>query len=574
MPNQNITLKIADQQERSEIYRYRHEVYAAELHQHHTNAQGILRDAMDAVNVYIIVKIDGNLAGFVSITPPGGKYGLDKYMERERYPFLYHNMYEGRLFTVIPKYRGTPAAMLLFLAVFRYAEYYGGEQIMTIGRLPLVPFYEKTGLIDLGESIYSGEVEFKLMYAPLAKLREYLPRFERILRRVLPHVDNRLVFPLMQGAGETHHAQACYHGGAFFSAVGETFRTLAQSRTVINADVLDAWFDPAPAVLESLREYLPWISKTSPPTQCGGLIQTIAETRCLPVPALLAGAGSSSLIYLAFPRLLQSGSRVLLLNPTYGEYAFVLENVVGAQIDAFPLCKEQQYRPDTDALIDTVRKNQYDMVILVNPNSPTGTTMPYEDISRLADSLPQGTRLWIDETYVEFAGIRSMERYAADSSQVIVCKSMSKGYALSGLRCAYLTASPATIQALARFSPPWAVSLPAQIAAVKALHSPEYYASCYQQTHENRAKLARSLRQIDGIEVLEGDINAVLCFLPERCNAAQVVAGCARQNVFLRDVQNMGQGWTSRPAVRIAVKSDAQNQEIVNVLKAVLRGAE
>src|SRR5689334_22331396 len=91
----------------------------------------------------------------------------------------------------------------------------------------------------------------------------------------------------------------CFHGGAFFSAIGENFENLDRSRSVIAADVLDAWFPPAPAVTEALKEHLPWLLLTSPPTHCAGLVETIAEVRGVEPASVLPGAGSSDLIFRA-----------------------------------------------------------------------------------------------------------------------------------------------------------------------------------------------------------------------------------------------------------------------------------
>ena len=71
-------------------------------------------------------------------------------------------------------------------------------------------------------------------------------------------------------------------------------------------------------------------------------------------------------------------------------------------------------------------------------------------------------------------------------------------YALSGMRAAYLVADAPTAAALRRWTPPWAISLPAQIAAVRALADPGYYAGCWARTHELRARLAEGLRAVDG----------------------------------------------------------------------------
>src|SRR3954469_10222756 len=124
-----------------------------------------------------------------------------------------------------------------------------------------------------------------------------------------------------------------YHGGAFFEAVGDEFDRLAAKDDVISADVLDAWFDPAPAVLEALREHLPWTLRTSPPTSCDGMRRVIARTRGVDPANVLPGAGSSDLIFLALRHWVHQDSRVLILDPMYGEYAHVLEQVIGCRVD-------------------------------------------------------------------------------------------------------------------------------------------------------------------------------------------------------------------------------------------------
>lgn len=78
-------MSVASDSEREEIYRLRHEVYACELGQHPTNGTATLRDALDAVNVYMVARVAGKLARFISITPPGqSRYSIDKYFGGKR----------------------------------------------------------------------------------------------------------------------------------------------------------------------------------------------------------------------------------------------------------------------------------------------------------------------------------------------------------------------------------------------------------------------------------------------------------------------------------------------------------
>src|SRR5215475_3979419 len=103
---------------------------------------------------------------------------------------------------------------------------------------------------------------------------------------------------------------ACYHGGAFFEAIGEEFDALSRLATVINADVLDAWFPPSPRVLDAIQAHLPLLVRTSPPAACAGLVRAIARVRGVEPANVLPGGGSSDLIFLALTNWLTPSSRV------------------------------------------------------------------------------------------------------------------------------------------------------------------------------------------------------------------------------------------------------------------------
>ena len=368
--------------------------------------------------------------------------------------------------------------------------------------------------------------------------------------------------------------ETCYHGGAFFEAIGEGFETLDRRRGIIPADVLDAWFPPAPAVLRTLRDHLDWVVRTSPPTHGEGLVEVIAEARGIPAASVVLGGGSSDLIFLGLTQWLDRTSRVLLLDPTYGEYAHVLEHVVGCQVDRLPLRRERHYRVDV-AELELALRRAYDLVVLVNPNSPTGQHVSAKALAEVLVRAPAQTRVWLDETYIEYAGEReSLERLAAVSDRLVVCKSMSKMYALSGVRVAYAVMTPADASTLRRRTPPWAVSLPGQIAAVRALESTPYYRRRWAETRRIRKELARSLEAIGGLEVIEGVANFVLVHLaPHHPTARAVVERCRAHGLYLRDAGGMSPSLGDR-ALRIAVRDRATTLRLFEILDSALDEVE
>lgn len=551
-------IREADATDRESIYRARHAVYALELGQHPPNAEERLTDRLDEVNRYFVATIDDEVVAFISVTPPNPVgYSIDKYFDRADVPFAIDDAtYEFRLLTVMPEHRDTDLAATLMIAAFRWIEASGGRTVVAIGREGVTSMYERGGMIPTGLTVRSGAVGFELMHADVAQVRRDFDALEPVLALVEQAVDWRLHVPMRKPT-------SCFHGGAFFDAIGPRFDDLAGRHAVINADVLDAWFPPAPAVVESLEAELAWLLRTSPPTDCAGLVQAVAAARGLRPAQVLPGAGSSDLIFRALTHWLTPSSRVVLLDPTYGEYAHVLEKVVGCRVERLPLRRQADYRVDLDELRRLVATAP-DLVVLVNPNSPTGQHLTAAEVESLVEAAPRTTRVWVDETYVDYVG-ESVEHLVARHDHLVVCKSMSKAYALSGARVAYLAASPVQLEALRALTPPWVVGLPSQVAAVRALESTDYYVGRWAETHGLRERLADGLAEL-GWDVVPGCANFVLAHLPpDGPTAAQVVAAAQEYGVFVRDASTMGDTLGSR-AVRIAVKSQDENTRVLQAL--------
>jgi histidinol-phosphate/aromatic aminotransferase/cobyric acid decarboxylase-like protein len=368
----------------------------------------------------------------------------------------------------------------------------------------------------------------------------------------------------------------CFHGGAFFAAIGEEFDRLERRHAVVNADVLDAWFEPSPRAVQALEAELPWLLKTSPPTQCEGLLRTVARVRGVPVESVVPGAGSSDLIHRVLPRWLDRASRVVLLDPSYGEYAHVCSAVVGARVDPFELRDDDDFELDLGALARHVARARCDLLVLVRPNNPCGATVPRSRLEAFLAELPRSTRVWIDEAYVDHLGPHeSLERFAAASDRVVVCKSLSKGLALSGARAAYLVANESTARAIRGVTPPWVVGLPAQVAAVAALDDRDHYAACYAQTRVLREQFVAALAPLaehHRFRVRSSPANWVTLHLdPAGPSAATVVTRCAARSVFVRDA-----GRTSRVlgthTLRIAVRPPREQRLVLDALGVALEG--
>ncbi len=567
MPSK-ITLSTASEADRQSIYSIRHAIYAKELHQHPTNLSGQLRDKLDEVNQYIVAKVADELVGFVSITPPAAPtYSVDKYVGRSAIPYPFDDyLYEVRLLTVVDNYRSSHAALGLMVAAFRWVQAHGGRAIVAIGRTNLMPMYQKAGLRSLGIQVPSGAVTYELCTALVNDLQASVEQKKAVYEALQAKLNWQLPFSFFAPS-------ACYHGGQFFNAIGEDLQTLHKAAHIINADVLDAWFSPSPKVLRVLQDHLAWLLQTSPPTHADGLTRTIAQVRGVPVSCVLAGAGSSDLIFLALSQLLTERSTVLLLDPCYGEYAHVLEKVIRCQVNRFRLRREEGFVINTARLLHEINQG-YDLVVLVNPNSPTGVHLPKHELQGMLVQVPASTQVWIDETYIDYvSSVESIETFVVQRENVIVCKSMSKAYALSGARVGYLCSSPHLLESLRSLTPPWAVSLPAQAAAIAALTEPAYYQEKYDQTHVLREKLRQQLRVIGLVDSIPGVANFLLTYLPDQVtDVPTFLASCQQEGLFLRDVSNMGES-LGKNAIRIAVKDEPTIDRMIGIIDKALATA-
>ena len=359
---------------------------------------------------------------------------------------------------------------------------------------------------------------------------------------------------------------SCFHGGAFFEGIGVEFNNLDEKDNIISADVLDAWFPPAPKIQEVIQSYLPWIIKTSPPTNSEGYIKTISEHRTLNRESILPGAGSSDLIFRIFNQWLRPSSKVLILDPTYGEYSHILNKIIKCKVERLELKREEGYNINIDKLREKLNQ-KFDLFVWVNPNSPTGLHINKNEVERLLLNNKGCERIWIDETYVEYAGReQTLERFAEKSNNVFVCKSMSKVYALSGLRAAYLCSNPNNIWPLKRITPPWVISLPAQIAATYALKQEDYYIKKYQETHELRDKLELQLKQIGIDEIIPGIANFIMFHVGnDKFSASRIVNECKLKKLYLRDLSGMGTSFED-DAIRMAVKDLNTNNKMIAIL--------
>lgn len=564
MVNDNLEIGMADQKDRAEIYRQRFQVYATELGQHPSNRDESISDPIDEYNHYLVVKRSQKIVGFISITPKGSpKLSIDKYLQRSHFQDIdWESLFEVRLLTVLPSERRGPVTGLLLYGAARWLQEYEARNCIAMGRQEVMRLYRRLGFSQLGMTIQSGQVAFELMTIDQPKIDHAMSRFARVLKRVTRDVKWKL------GFSETQEA-TYYHGGVSIESMECDLDKVESQKNVINADVLDAWFPPSTAVTTALADHIPWLARTSPPVAAHDLEQTIAERRRLDANAIVSGAGSSDLIFRAFQSWLDESSRVLLVTPCYGEYKYVCQQVIGCQVDQLETSVAEAFVLDPEKLVSRLCATSYDLVVIINPNNPTGAFWTQDEWNHVLPRIPSRTRIWIDECYIDFVDSQqSMEQVASKSPNLVICKSLSKCLALSGLRVGYLTTSKELAAKIRRITPPWNIGMLGQLAAATALQDPRYYRERYRETHQQRKWLESELTDL-GLDVIAGTANFSLAYLPRSIVKQQFLNLCRANELFIRDMFPTSPELGGR-AIRVATKSSFQNSQMINIMRQSL----
>ena len=309
---------------------------------------------------------------------------------------------------------------------------------------------------------------------------------------------------------------------------------------------------PDPACLE-LRESL---SQTLPPFQ----------GKPVPVERILVGNGSTEIIHLlARVYLSDLGSdrepSVFQLTPTYGEYTGACRQA-GAVVSSFEATSNPSFCWDIVEAAQRIIQERPRLVFVCNPNNPTGVYLGLEEIEPLAEAAAAcGALLVIDEAYLSFVSgpWDSMGLPAPDN--VVLLRSMTKDYALTGLRLGYAIASENVIANLQAFQPDWSVNGLAQAAGLAALADTEYLPRARQAVDQAKSLLSDRLDRLS----LTVHPSAANFLLVNVGNASVWHDKLMRLGLFVRDCTSFG----LPEHIRIGIRSMADCQRLIEAMETV-----
>jgi histidinol-phosphate aminotransferase len=329
------------------------------------------------------------------------------------------------------------------------------------------------------------------------------------------------------------------HGGI---QIEEMRRFGINPAEVVDFSVSTNPFGPPSGILEVLSKV---DFSRYPDSYSGALKNQLAHILKVSNKNLIVGNGSTELIRLVAMAYLGVGDSVLVPQPTYGEYELA-SRLVGADIIKMVLDEDKEFRLNPTQLLEIISQYRPKVVFLCNPNNPSGDYLSEEVVINILGCIPDSLVV-MDEAYINFCRNRwPSEELLNRYDNLVVIRSMTKDYALAGLRLGYATASESVISVLETVKPPWNVGSLAQAAGCFVLNQKSYLDSMREELSQAAEYLKTSLQQ-RGLRPLPSHANFFLVKVGE---AAGFRRALLRKKVLVRDCASFGLPAYIRLAIR------------------------
>ena len=351
---------------------------------------------------------------------------------------------------------------------------------------------------------------------------------------------------------EVTAASLVYHGALDYA---ELERLGLDPDRVLDFSVNSNPYGPSPAVRQALA-HVPL--ERYPDREALTLRRALVDQMGVYLAQIVVGNGTAELLWLIALAFLHTGDRVLIIGPTFGEYERVA-GLTGARVLAWTAQAEREFAVKPDEIAERLRQVAPRLVFVCNPNNPTGTILPSDVISAWADAHPQ-TLFVVDEAYLAFApGLHSALDQDADN--ILVLRSMTKDYALAGLRLGYAVGNESVITALWQVRPAWNVNALAQAAGVAALSDEAHLRVSLDALGQAKEKLVTALMDL-GLRPLSSAVHFFLVPVGDGCTFRQELL---QQGILVRDCASFG-----LPVfVRIATRRPEENARLVKAISAL-----
>ncbi|MFN3192713.1 MAG: pyridoxal phosphate-dependent aminotransferase [Aureliella sp.] len=282
---------------------------------------------------------------------------------------------------------------------------------------------------------------------------------------------------------------------------------------------------------------------------------------------LVVGVGSSEILNAAaWAYCSQSVGNVVEAYPGYSAVGSAASRIPGAQIERKLVPLDSNHCLDAKAMIDAIDNNTR-IVVICNPNNPTGTTIPLSDIEAIANAAPKDALVFVDEAYIEFtedgAGSSALD-FAKTKQNVLIARTFSKIYGLAGLRVGYGISSKAVIENLKQYMlGGLAHNMPGILAALAAVDDVDHIAATQTLKEKTHETWGRAFKKFGW--KMPSTVTS-FCWVDVGYDCSELVAFLAKRNVLISG----GQRWVLPNYVRISMGTEEENDRLVAGARAFI----
>jgi histidinol-phosphate aminotransferase len=324
-------------------------------------------------------------------------------------------------------------------------------------------------------------------------------------------------------------------------------------------------YPPLPSVVEAITRSLGGLNRYPDPSNTA-LRRKLGDRHDVPANRIAIGNGSCDILLAAGDALLEPGAELVYAWPAFSVYPH-LAAASGARAIQVPL--DDEHRHDLASMLREITVATR-LVIVCNPNNPTSTALPIEEVAAFIDAIPRHVAVILDEAYAEFNMLQDPQESVellARHPNLVILRTFSKIYGLCGLRVGYaLCGSESFRVAVDQVRQPFFCNAAAQAAALEALNHGDEVARRVERNLAERMELEAGLSRL-GIATADSQANFVWLDLPDAESEPDVVRGLAERGVLVRAGTALGR----EGALRVTVGTDAENERFLDALGTLIR---
>jgi histidinol-phosphate aminotransferase len=325
------------------------------------------------------------------------------------------------------------------------------------------------------------------------------------------------------------------------------------SARVVKLNTNENPYPPSPKVIQAIHDIEAENLRRYPNPNADLFRNAAAKLHSVTAEMIIAGNGSDDILTIATRTFVPPGGLIAYPDPTYSLYP-VLSQLQDAGGIGVPW--GERYSLSIDALVAT----KANAIYLANPNAPTGTFIPPAKVAELAKAFDG--LLLVDEAYVDFADENCMD-LVESCENVVISRTLSKAYALAGLRFGYAVAQPQVIAEMMKVKDSYNTDAISVLAATAAIEDQAYARDIWDRVRTERKKLAAELTQL-GWSVLPSQANFLLATAPDG-RGREAYLGLKQQGILVRYFDRPG----LTDKIRITVGQSHENNALLAGIRAL-----